>query len=322
MSDAEDTHRNEASDEERKRTSHDQIFKTLFSHFLQDLVELLDPDLASALDLRAPTFLRGETFTDEPQGERVDADLVAEARTRGGEPRLVLVHVETEGKFRRVMDRRTWRYFMHLKLKYDRPVVSIVVFLTGGTPGVHRREVVEAVGAFEVNRFSYLGFGLSGSLAEHYVDRPQPLAAALAALMRSKVWDNVERKLRCLRAVGRAAVNEAQKFLLGNVVETYLKLDPQDEERFAAEIRRDTNKEVRDMVITWEDALAASREEGLEAGLLQGEASVLRRLLKRRFTEVPPQVEKRLEQAGRQDLESWAERVLDAERLEDVFGSE
>ncbi len=75
------------------------------------------------------------------------------------------------------------------------------------------------------------------------------------------------------------------------------------------------------MVITWEDALAASKAEGREAGLLQGEAVLLRRQLKRRFTEIPPQVEDRLKQASREELESCAERVLDAERLEDVFGS-
>ena len=72
------------------------------------------------------------------------------------------------------------------------------------------------------------------------------------------------------------------------------------------------------MVITWENALAASKEEGL----LQGEASIVRRQLNRRFKELPPHVEERLEQAGREELESWAERVLDAHRLEDVFGSE
>ena len=321
MSDADHSYPTEVANRARERISHDQIFKTLFSQFLADLVELLDPDLAAALDLRAPRFLRGETFTDEPQGDRVEADLVAETLTRGGEPRLVLVHLETEGKFRRVIDRRTWRYFMHLKLKYDQPVISIVVFLSGGKAGVHRREVVEAIGAFEVSRFGYFGFGLAGSLAEDYLDRPQPLAAALAALMRSEVWDNVERKLRCLKAVGRAEVNEAQKFLLANVVETYLKLTAAGEARFAAEVRRDANKEVLDMVITWEDALAASRAEGLETGLLQGEASVLKRLLRRRFATLPEWAETRLEHAGREELESWAERVLEAKRLEDVFGS-
>lgn len=49
------------------------------------------------------------------------------------------------------------------------------------------------------------------------------------------------------------------------------------------------------MVITWEDALAASRAEGMETGRLQGqeqgiqqgEASVLRRLLIMRFPPLP-----------------------------------
>ena len=43
--------------------------------------------------------------------------------------------------------------------------------------------------------------------------------------------------------------------------------------------------------------------------------------MKRRFNEIPPLVEKRLEQAGRDELETWADRVLFAERIEDVFGS-
>ncbi len=128
---------------------------------------LLHPPLRAAKPLPASICRRKVQL--EPQGQRAAADLVAEARTRDGRPRIVLVHVETEGTFRRSMDRRTWRYAMHLTLKYDRPVVSIVVFLKGGRPGVRRRVVSEKVGAFEVNRFSYLAFGLSGSLAEDYL---------------------------------------------------------------------------------------------------------------------------------------------------------
>ncbi len=53
----------------------------------------------------------------------------------------------------------------------------------------------------------------------------------------------------------------------------------------------------------------------------QGEASLLKRLLRRRFDQLPNWIDQRLEQASRQDLEGWADRVLDAERLEDVFSS-
>ncbi len=67
------------------------------------------------------------------------------------------------------------------------------------------------------------------------------------------------------------------------------------------------------MVITWEDALAASR--------LEGKASLLKRLLRRRFTDLPTWIDERLEKANQYELESWADRVLDAERLEDVFSA-
>jgi hypothetical protein len=64
-----------------------------------------------------------------------------------------------------------------------------------------------------------------------------------------------------------------------------------------------------------------SRQEGIEEGIRQGEASLLERLLRRRFTELPKWVFERLEQASRDELERWSERVLEAHRLEDVFGS-
>ncbi len=61
------------------------------------------------------------------------------------------------------------------------------------------------------------------------------------------------------------------------------------------------------------------REEGREEGRKEGEASLLRRQLKRRFADLPGWIDKRLEQASQQELESWTDRVLEAKRLEDVF---
>ncbi len=174
-------------------------------------------------------------------------------------------------------------------------------------------------------------FGLSQSLAEAYVDRPQPLAAALAALMRSEVWDNAERKIRCLRAIRRAEIDDSRRFVLVRVVDTYARLKPEEQRRLEAELERDRNKEVQDMVITWEDAVALADSEargfqlGLEQGIqqgIQGEAALLKRLLKRRFGDLPGWVGERLERASREELETWAERVLEAKRLEDVFDPE
>lgn len=208
----------------RKPIPHDQIFKTAFRHFLGDLIEILDPQLAELLDLSQLKFLDKEAFTDLPGGKRADLDLVAETRTRQGEPRAVLLHLENEGKYRKATEQRLLTYSMHLKLKYGHPVITIVVYLKGGPPGVAWRELVEKVGPYEILRFRYLAFGMEGSSAERYLELPQPLAPALAALMRPEGIDRVEQKLRCLKKISEADVDDAQRFLLNTVVATYMQL--------------------------------------------------------------------------------------------------
>ena len=68
-----------------------------------------------------------------------------------------------------------------------------------------------------------------------------------------------------------------------------------------------------------ERGLEEGLEKGRQQGFLQGEASVLKRQLKRRFERLPGWVEQRLEQATREELESWADRVIEAKAVEDVF---
>lgn len=58
---------------------------------------------------------------------------------------------------------------------------------------------------------------------------------------------------------------------------------------------------------------------GIEKGRQEGEVFVLTRLLTRRFGSLPGWVTERLAQASQEDLEQWVERVLDAQRLEDIF---
>lgn len=188
-------------------------------------------------------------------------------------PRDVLLHVEVETKFLEAIDGRTSHYSMHLTMRSGKPVISVVVFLSGGPKkGIEHREVFEEVEPWEIRRFRYLAFALSKCLAENYVGRPQALAPALAALMRSKVWDKVEQKLRCLKAISRfKGLDIAKKFVLARIVNTYLKLDEDEALRFAAELERETAKEVREMAITWEETLAEREAKGLAEGLIEGE---------------------------------------------------
>ena len=155
-----------------------------------------------------------------------------------------------------------------------------------GKTSLEVREYVDEIEDVEVCRFRYVAFYLRPSRAEDFVDLPQALAPALAALMKSD-WDPVEKKLRCLRAIGRADVDDARRYVLAKMVDVYVELDEAEAARFAAEVERESNKEVQAMVITWEDALAANTAETTRSHIV--------RILQRRLRSVPSFVRTKLD---------------------------
>lgn len=62
-------------------------------------------------------------------------------------------------------------------------------------------------------------------------------------------------------------------------------------------------------------------KQGVEQGVKQGEAILLERLLKRCFGALDEQTLERLKNAAPESLEQWAENILDAVTLDDVFKS-
>ena len=61
--------------------------------------------------------------------------------------------------------------------------------------------------------------------------------------------------------------------------------------------------------------------QGVRQGRIAGQRAILERFLLRRFGTLPPAVLERLDTASADDLDAWAEGVLDAPTLEDVFGT-
>ena len=62
-------------------------------------------------------------------------------------------------------------------------------------------------------------------------------------------------------------------------------------------------------------------QQGMDQGRVEGERALLERLLRRRFGFLSPEIAARLGQASAADLETWAENVLEAPTLDDVFDS-
>lgn len=300
-------------------TSHDQLAKDLFQSFFGDFLHLVAPEAAARLSIEHAVFLDKQAFTDWPEGDRREMDLLAEVPARDGEEARILVHVEIEAEARAGMAARLWRYYMQLRLRHGLLVLPVLVNLKGGRPGLHREALAEGFEEVATASFRYRAFSLSGCRAEDYLALVEPLAWALAALMRRGRWSRAEQKIECLRRIAAAELSGSRRWLLGNWVGTYLQLHGRD----AAEYERlrdlAVNREVKAMEMTWAERMEAEyTRKGIETGLAALRQVVLR-LLDRRFGSVPETVRRKVEAIDAMEpLADLAEKVLEVRSIDDM----
>jgi Domain of unknown function (DUF4351) len=311
---------------------HDQLFKDLLQAFFGDFLRIVVPGIAPRLRPGEAEFLPKEYFTARPEGRRRELDLVARVPTERGEPEVVLVHVEVEGRARASMARRLWEYSMLVGLEYEAPVLPIVLYLRGGRPDVTKETFRRELFGEELVLFHYFALGLSRSQAERYLRRPEPLAWALAALMRPGSWQPSRHKLECLRSVAKADLDDERRVLLVDCVETYLQLEDEEAARFAASLAETANREVQAMEMTWsqkleqkglvrgrQEGIAEGRQEGIAEGRQEGMRALVLDLIEKRFGSLPAEARRRVEAIDSpQELSRLAARVLDARSLEEM----
>ena len=76
----------------------------------------------------------------------------------------------------------------------------------------------------------------------------------------------------------------------------------------------------RDWSEKWKDQGKAEGEQiGIAKGRVEGEGLLLRKLLVKRWGALPDWAEQKLTHASTEQLETWAEKILDADNLEAVF---
>lgn len=282
---------------------HDRLFKTLLRTFFRGFLRLVVPVLAERLDAARASFLDKELLSGGP-GRRREADLLAQVPIRSGG--TLLVHVEIEARAGSRMPQRLRSYASRIQTIYGGQVLSILVNLRGGRPGVHHATLDDDLSAPELSLFRFVAFGLSGCRGADYLAQEEPLAWALAALMGTGAASRAAYKLACQRRIAESRLPDDQRILLMDFVESYLVLTPREAEEYRILTARN-RREGTAMWMTWSEKLKAEgKREGLKLGKQEGRQEgrqegvrslqqVLLRLLEQRFGPLPDRVHDQVE---------------------------
>ena len=295
----------------RKKVSHDQNFKNLILDYPQQALEFFAPEEApgSEDDVRIVP-LRQEQL-QERLGQRyheLDAPLRVDWADGRREAVVFALEEETDGG--RFSAHRLARYCLDVAelLKTDR-VVPVSIFL--------RAAPVPPTLALGTERGRYLTFDhLSCRLAAmdvtEWQDSDNPVALAnLPNMRRPPNMDRVDvfaqavHGLRALESDGGKVVKyvrfiDIYSALTENEQESYRRRYPEENRTMAGMIQR-------------------AHDEGMREGMREGRVDILEQQLTRRFGPLAPALSDRLHSGSAAELEAWAEKVLDARVVEDVF---
>ncbi len=282
-------------------TPHDLLFKELLTTYLTDFLQLFIPGLWENLDPDSLHLVEQETPPVSDATHMLRGDLVARARLLGAEAAF-LIHVEHDAQPRRSGE-AVFRYFTAFRERHRCQVYPILL-LSYASPRTPREDIyTEAFPDLEVLRFRYRLIQLNRLEWRDYLRSDNPVAAALMSRMHIAPRDRPLVKAASLRNLVRLGLPEDKLRVAAEFPETYLRLDPQEEEVFRAEIQG-MEPEERVMIMQtanqWilkglEQGRQEGRQEGLERGRLEASRRSLCKVLRARFGEVPPAVSVGLE---------------------------
>lgn len=199
------------------------LFREILQTFLADYLRLVEPDSPEHLDLARITLPAPGELPRWSEEERRDVGVVAAVPSRWRENVTLLVQIEPDALAPAEMSRRIGRYFMDLELHYCQPVLLNVVYLRGGRPGINLETApLCRVFGMDVLRLYFTTFGLEGSRAEYYLERPEPLAWALAALMAPVRLSRARLRQLCRQRIAGAGLDPVQAGLLTRFVDTFV----------------------------------------------------------------------------------------------------
>ncbi len=293
--------------------SHDQNFKNLILDYPRDALAFFAPEEAPDPDDRVRIVPARQEQLKKRLGNRfreLDVPLLVE--WTDGRREAVLFVLEQETDARRFSLHRLAHYCLDLAELFETDrVVPVSIFLRNA-------ETAPASLTLGTERSHYLTFNtLACKLKEIPAERWRGSDNLVARLnlpnMQSPKNRKVEIYAEAISGLLTLERDSDRRAKYIEFIDIYAGLTDNEYRRYQQQYREDNS--------TMAGIISRAREEGMQKGRVEGERALLERLLRRRFGLLSPEVASRLGEASVADLETWAENVLEAPTLDDVFDS-
>ena len=291
---------------------HDRLFKELISTFFIEFIELFFPQVLEYIDTESIIFLDKEIFTDVTAGDKYETDLIAKVKFLG-QPSYFVIHIEAESGARAKFNQRMFRYFARLDEKLDLPIYPIVIFSYDSPKTVAVNNYQINFPDFQVLKFNYQVVQLNQLNWRDFLTRQNPVASALMSKMNIAPEDRPKVKAECLRLLVTLKLNPAKMQLISGFIDTYLRLNKIEKEKFQIEIGtliKEEKEEVMQIVTSW-------MEEGIERGI-EREKNLILRLINRKFGQIDRELETEIRSLNIEIIETLGEAIFDLDTVEDL----
>lgn len=301
------------------KNSHDQNFKNLILDYPRQALAFFAAAEAGDIDDSASiTPIRQEQLKQRLSDRFHELDVPLLVEWPDGRREALLFVLEEESDPARFSIHRLGHYCLDLaELCQTRRVVPVVIFLRGGEHIPERLELGSERHLYLA--FHYLRCLLAATPAQDHLHSDNLVARLNLPNMHWPPERKLEVYAHAIRGLLQLEPDPEKQLKYIDFIDIYTALD--DNERRIYQDRYP--QEDQGMTRLTERLLEQGKQQGIHQGLhqgrQQGELAVLSRLLVRRFGPLSPEVEQRLRQAGTDELERWAENILDAATLEDVF---
>lgn len=290
------------------------------THAFRDFIRFFFADIDTEIDWSKPLRFRdkelaGISFGGTPDG--LIADKLVEVSLRDGAVGWVLIHIEIQAQHDALMASRVFDYNYRIRKEYQLPVASLVLLADkdpSWRPEAFYSKVPGTVMAFSFSTAKLLDYT---GRTDELLASDNPFAFITLAHLRTQQAGHDADKLyaakwQLTKRLFQHGWHKERIIVLFKVINGMMVLPAAYQRRYwYAVIKLEKERKME-----W---ITPLEQMFIDDGRQKGAATIIERLLTRRFGPLPKTVRKKLQKASMAQLEAWSDVLSDAQSLKQVF---